>query len=548
MSTTVESTIRSHLQANDAVQETIKWAEIVARLGSDTPLVATPTRSPRFGVWIALAAVVVTVLLVGLIPLLFNNDGPPAADTVVSTTLVESTPTTLADTVVTTIADATPGPRLTDDIPPSVESGVVETPAGSARWVRLNPDDQNLPWGGQLVEWSKGFAIFVPPNGGTMSFWVSDDGINWDSRPLPVSEAENASLTQAGGVFWLSTSNPTSVWFSEDGISWREPDVEGRLSPEPDGFVNWDAGFQTSVIGNAVLVLGNFGGQFPYGDYVPNFEDTGCVERLVEVGPPGVYRMDGDERSSECPNRPDLLLIEDDTGLQVFDNATGELLGHVAGADLGHIDRMIGTDELSAEILWLAENGTVVALEPPWEPASSGVALFNSGDTVYSYVRDRAGRLSVWQTSDGLSWTEVGVAGLPAELLSGNAWISSLPGVLVGYADDEAWDSTDGVNWKPAPAGRPEGSNLVRLPAGWFATDGSKGGSRDGNAWWWHVKGEWIPLAAMGMENPEPTVAGQSGCVVGTTGNARTTIFYRGDCLPMDGSVEVWVLDSSTNR
>lgn len=530
MSTTVETTIRSHLQANDAVQETIEWAEIVARLDADVRVVATPLRSRRFGVWVAVAAVVVTVVLLGLIPFLLSTD--------------ETSP---ADTVVTTIVDSAPAPRLTDDIPPGIESGTVETPAGPARWVHLNPDDQTLPWGGQLVEWSKGFVIFVPPNGGIMSFWASDDGINWDSRELPVSEAENAVLTQAGGVFWLFTSNPTSVWFSEDGINWQEPDVEGRLSPEPDGFV-WSTGFQTAVIGNGVLVLGNFAGQFPYGDYVPNFEDTGCVERLVEVGPPGVYRMGGDERSSECPNRPDLLLIEDDSGLQVFDNATNELLGHVAGADQSHVDRMIGTDELAAQLLMIVEDGNVSSLEPPWSNTSN-VVLFNAGDTVYSYVRNwRTGRLSVWQTNNGLSWTEIATPELPDSLTGDNARISSLPGVLVGYADGEAWDSTDGINWRPAPTAKPESTNLVRLPAGWFATDGSIGGPWDGDVWWWHVEGEWIPLTSMGMEHPEPTVGGQSGCVVGTTGNDDTTIFYGGPCLPIDGSVEVWVLDSGTNR
>ena len=128
MSTTVETTIRSHLQANDAVQETIEWAEIVDRLDSDAPLVATRPRSARVGVWVAVAAVVVTVVLLGLIPFLLSTED-----------------TSPADTVVTTIADLTPGPRLTDDIPPGIESGTVETPAGPARWVHLNPDDQTLP-------------------------------------------------------------------------------------------------------------------------------------------------------------------------------------------------------------------------------------------------------------------------------------------------------------------------------------------------------------------------------------------------------------------
>ena len=102
MNINVETSIRSHLEANDSIQETIDWAEIVALLDSDAPTPLVPRRSPRRGIWVVVAAVIVTILLIGVIPFLFSNDDPPVADTVVPTTLVESTPTTLADTVVTT--------------------------------------------------------------------------------------------------------------------------------------------------------------------------------------------------------------------------------------------------------------------------------------------------------------------------------------------------------------------------------------------------------------------------------------------------------------
>lgn len=89
MSTNVETTIRTHLQANDAVQETIEWAEIVARLDADVRVVATARRSNGFRVRVVVAAAVLTVLLVGIIPLLLTNQETPPADTVVTTTPVD---------------------------------------------------------------------------------------------------------------------------------------------------------------------------------------------------------------------------------------------------------------------------------------------------------------------------------------------------------------------------------------------------------------------------------------------------------------------------
>ena len=89
MSTPVETVIRNHLQANDAVQATIEWAEIVARLDADDPLVATRHRSNSFRFGVVVAAAVLTVLLVGVIPLLVRSRETPPADTVVTTTPVD---------------------------------------------------------------------------------------------------------------------------------------------------------------------------------------------------------------------------------------------------------------------------------------------------------------------------------------------------------------------------------------------------------------------------------------------------------------------------
>ncbi len=88
MSTHVETTIRTHLQANDAAQEMIEWAEIVARLDADVPLMAPRRRSKPSRIWVVVAAAVVTVVLVAALPLLVRNPETPPSDTVVTTTPV----------------------------------------------------------------------------------------------------------------------------------------------------------------------------------------------------------------------------------------------------------------------------------------------------------------------------------------------------------------------------------------------------------------------------------------------------------------------------
>jgi hypothetical protein len=92
MSTHVEATIRTHLQANDAVQETIEWAEIAARLGADVPVTPPPRSSKSRRIWVVVAAAVITVVLVAALPLLVRNPETPPSDTVVTTTPPNAVP------------------------------------------------------------------------------------------------------------------------------------------------------------------------------------------------------------------------------------------------------------------------------------------------------------------------------------------------------------------------------------------------------------------------------------------------------------------------
>ena len=69
----------------------------------------------------------------------------------------------------------------------------------------------------------------------------------------------------------------------------------------------------------------------------------------------------------EIPSEPPLLRFEEtETGLRVFDQATGDELGFVDGAGLTHIARIAQTDELWGLRVFVIEDGQVTPAEVPW--------------------------------------------------------------------------------------------------------------------------------------------------------------------------------------
>jgi hypothetical protein len=489
------------------------------------PLVVAQSVDRRPWVVVAAAAAAVLILIggIGLLTRLgTDSDTPPAEEQVEPDQSLDP-------------------PRLTDSIPPELESGTFATPAGDARWVRLNGSESSLPWGTPIA-WPTGFAMIQRPELNYDAFpgfdvvrparlWVSPDGIEWHVEPTPISdEAESVSLTLVDGEYWLISTNPERMWRSTDGMTWDELDPVGFAPPGPAG-LNMHIQSHTSPVslGDVTILYADFVGWFPAEQFgLPQV----CAERPVRVED-GVYRMTGDE---QCPQGgPVLHFVEAEAGLQVLDNETGELLGEILGADLSHVEAMAKTDELHIQNLIIIENGEVTQVGTPWEHFYP--RLFASEDWLYAYVQSIEDlELTVWRSNDGRSWTNLGPPSYLQDTpaigfhrfwpLENSMAVTTFVRSENGAESDVAWETTDGVTWIPMPTQPPPGAHVVRLESGWFATDESNGGRFGGDVWSMLIDGTWISLADLGMEHAEP------GCGVEAAAVENTT-FFLGDCGPM---------------
>jgi len=443
--------------------------------------------------WLAagVAAAAVLVLLGGW-ALLFTTPGTGAP---------------VADTVATATPDGSPlerqpqWPGLTDDIPDGVESGTLVSPSSSARWVHLSGDEFVLPGEGPLeVNHDGEFIVSDLPN----YFWYSDGGIEWRLEKSANSDigvpTDTDQMTRffsdSGGDrhilpwvpyadgsyarYWTISTDPLGVWSWEGGPGAVDVDLSEVVLPDSEEFVwdteiapDYDGVTWDTKISRPVTRYRNPGGDPP---------GTQSILHLTFLGP----GLDGPQREQTAER---LLVLDWEPGSR---NST------------------------ATEVPW------VVTGEQP-----SDVALFGTSDSVYAYVRDwNSGQTLVWRTDDGYNWTELNPLGaqlgmatdemLQIEVLDAlqdpAAEKPIRNQVVVATISSQAWESTDGVNWTPAPQGRPAGTTPVRLESGWFATDG--------DAWWMHLGGAWVSLAELGFD-----LNGQT-CRVAPRASGQTTAFF----------------------
>jgi len=373
---------------------------------SDTALRVAPRRSSRFGVWVAIAAVVLTVLLIGVIPFLVNNQGTPPADTVVATTLAESAPTTLGELV------PIPG---TWSIVPRTEGGLGE-----------GVIDSVAVGGPGLVA----VGVNAYPEGDP-AMWTSVDGIAW--TPVPLDE----EVFGDGGMSSVITAGPglvgvgDGVWTSVDGFVWsRVPDDDGIFE---------DAWLTSVTVGGPGLVAVGEAGEGVavwtsvdgiVWSRVPHDEaafggtpDGGWNPDYVTVGGPGLVAVGMDWSD---PNDADAAVWTSVDGFawtrvphdeEVFGGSGHQGISSVVAAGPGLV--AVGTERsgLQQAVVWTSVDGL----------------------TWTRVARDESGSLDGGQMNSVV----VGDAGLVAV-----GWIGS-----VGGPNSEAavWTSLDGIIWSRVP-------------------------------------------------------------------------------------------------
>lgn len=540
---------------------------------TDTPL--PQRRRAQRGWLIAAAAAIVIVVLIGGIGLLsrIQDDSEVISPVVDQTEPEESSVVETDEPVEPPVVDeAEPeespiegdgdepveGRRLTEDVPDGIESGTLGTPNGPARWVHLTGDEGMLPDGpDQAIAWGAGFAIF---DHSPSSLWVSDDGIEWRVEPLPApATAELAWPAFVDDVYWLMSANPLGLWRSTDGATWNEIDLSGI----PD--LNSETRFASSPVsaGELTLTYADFWGDWPlridefYFDVDAGNcvmlcgEDQTVLEDVCGSGPvrevrPGVLQY-GDV-TVECPNPPVIRYEETETGLRALDDATGEDLGEIHGADLAYVANTLvhyfgRGQELKHDLgLFILGDSEITAVEVPWPGVFPSVEFFGAEDWIYAYVVDdqTPESMSVWRTSDGHSWTELSPPSFGAPT---DPKFTSLAGSLVMRDEQGAWETTDGVNWNPLPQSPlpkelPSGVRPFPVEFGWMTNDNTiekeKSGQSGPRAWWINVGDTWISLTDLGME--------QRDCHGPATAVGHT-IFFTGTCSnEPDGQVDIWIL------
>jgi hypothetical protein len=371
----------------------------------------------RGWVVVAVAAAAALVLFGGLIVLTRAGnppDAPPVVDQVEPPVVdpaepeepeaVEQTDEPSGDN-----AELVEAPWSIADLPQGAEWGTLTTPLGAASWVRLSADEAALPSVGEALPWP-GFAIFDD-----YQLWISDNGIEWRIQPLPLDAGQEAKLTFDDGVYWLIATDgqwsraTSGFWRSTDGVTWDAVDPQGLLPPGPDGFFWFEAHTPPVTAGELALSYAFYEWHVPLNDYLPTLiddydpdRDEGCRE-LRKLAP-GVFGIVGQQGDQGCPHQLALRFEETETGLRVLDNATGEELGEILGADLSHIDRLAQEgDAVIEERLLIIQDNEIAPIENPLPgrfPHMLGVQ-----DTIYAYVNAFDTETpSVWRTSDGRTW------------------------------------------------------------------------------------------------------------------------------------------------
>jgi hypothetical protein len=380
--------------------------------------------------WVAVAAVVVTVLAIGVIPFLVGNEETRPADTVVPSSLAESAPTTLAESTPTTLEELALMPG-TWSIVPRTEGGLGE---GGIRSVAVG--------GPGLV------AVGSPVSGdehGDAAVWTSVDGITWTQVPHDeeVFGDGNLESVTAGGPGLVAVGSSV-VLTSTDGIVWsRVTDDDGTFDDSSIRSVT-KGGPGLVAVGSAgegaavwTSVDGIVWSRVPHDEAAFGGSPTGGPSMWhVAVGGPGLVAVGIDWSGPDA----DAAVWTSVDGLtwtrvphdeEVFGGTGHQAISGVTAAGPGLVAVGVERSGRMQGVVWTSVDGLTWTRVPPDESGSldggemKSVVVGDSGLVAVGWIGWIGGPNSVaavWTSPDGIVWSRV----LHDEEAIGNGLMSNL--------------------------------------------------------------------------------------------------------------------------
>ena len=387
--------------------------EEITTLSVDSSTGGKPPRKTS-QIWVAVAAAAATVLVIGLSPLLVNNQGATPADTVVPTTLPLSTPTTLGEFVLI------PG-----------------------TWVRVSHDEAVFG-GGDMSSVTVGGPglVAVGEDGNGSAVWTSVDGVTWfrvpgDEAVFGAGDVRMSSVTVGGpGLVAVGSEGvpleavpdlDAVVWTSVDGVTWS------RVPHDEEVF---GAAFMSSVTagGPGLVAVGGTNDAWVDGEAVVWTSVDGLTWSRVPHDE-AVFGGEGVQVIMDVTvGGPGLVAVGTSGGLGTYDNNADNIPAVWTSVD---------------GVSWSRVPNTGLPPVPETESLAFHSVATGGPGLVAVGIPTRLVGAAVWTSPDGITWT-----GVPNDATFNGAQSVTAGGrglVAVGESENGSavWTSVDGITWTP---------------------------------------------------------------------------------------------------
>lgn len=459
---------------------------------------------------------------------------------------------------------------LPDVLPDGVRSGTVQTPAGPARWVHLTgrspasrdevSEGEVIPAPQALVPWKDGIAAM-----GYFGLWTTSDGVDWTVVPLPGDPAgpfQRRVLKRVGGTYVLiytafgpARRDPIRVWTAEDlDGAWREIEASALQAAAPGA--GWNDVKARIAAGPVALADGRIVFSVTHEYRLPRttlgllpLQQTKRMKRLAAgryalcPTPRPRYRgscSDGGENAKWI-----VRFEEADEGLSVVNDRNDKRLGRLDGADLSELYE--GGTGLKVDSFAI-DGDTIVPIDAPW-PALGLLDSHSSEWRPQTVVFAPGSSTPVFASWDSRSELRPGDPGVPVvarglppsqarkTTLTVSEHADRISAILQTDAGSStgrtlgAWESTDGVTWREAPPGLPDGARLSHTGSAWYAEGtGVDETGFHGFKHWMLLGGAWVSLDELGFPSDMPPEE---------TGLGNVTVFTSD---PLREVLDIWVL------